>query len=127
MKLAELEPQFLRHEEKLEKRMYQTKDGRTEEREELQTYHVYEDELSKAQGIMFLCPECFKKNNGPVGTHSVICWFRDRGVPADAFPLPGRWVVTGTTYEDLTLSPSVLLTDGCRWHGFVTGGMITQC
>lgn len=79
--------------------------------------------LREAQGVMFLCPKCFAANAGPVGTHSVICWFRDRGVPADEPPLPGRWDVSGDSLANLTLSPSVHLTGaGCGWHGWVRGG-----
>ena len=80
------------------------------------------DDLSQAQGIRFLCPLCFAANNGPVGTHSVLCWFRGRGVPDTEEPLPGRWEVSGTGLSDLTLSPSVLITTGCRWHGWVRNG-----
>jgi len=32
------------------------------------------DEMSGADGIEFLCPVCFTKNNGEIGTHVVICW-----------------------------------------------------
>ena len=79
--------------------------------------------IADAQGVMFLCPVCFKKNGGPVGTESVLCWFKDRGVPADAFPGPGRWTASGTSFEDLTLSPSVNVSNE-HWHGFITNGEI---
>jgi len=82
-----------------------------------------------AQGVIFLCPKCYAANNGPVGTHSVICWSRSRGVPDDARPHPGRWKMIGTSIEDLTLEAdppgsarSVALSGGCSWHGFVTNG-----
>lgn len=83
------------------------------------------DTLAEAQGVLFLCPACFKTNNGPIGTHSVMTWFRDRGVPDDEVPRPGRWQVasSSTGLDDLTLTPSVLLPGpGCGWHGFVTNG-----
>lgn len=110
MKLAELEPQFLR---------YVVEDGRE------CLHHV--DTLAEAQGIFLLCPKCFEANHGPVGTHAVICWFRDRGVPAEAVPGPARWGALGTGLDDLTLSPSVQLLGGCRWHGFITSGAVTTC
>lgn len=111
VRLTELEPQFIR---------YELENGR----ESL----PYVSALAEAQGVLFLCPACFKANNGPVGTHMVLCWFRDRGVPDTATPKPGRWSVNGTSCEDLTLAPSVLLNgDGCGWHGFVTAGAITTC
>lgn len=75
------------------------------------------------QGLRFLCPVCFQKNGGRVGTHSVICWFSDAGVPSDQKPGPGRWDVIGqrTDPKTLTLSPSV---ENPCWHGFVEGGSI---
>lgn len=107
MKLTELEAQFVRCD-----------DPRT-------TSAV--DTLAEAQGIMFLCPKCYAANDGPVGTETVICWFADRGVPDDERPLPGRWIPSGTGYDDLTFvgpnAASVHLTGpGCGWHGFVKHG-----
>lgn len=86
--------------------------------------------LAEAQGLLFLCPKCFKDNNGPVGTHSVICWFEGRGIPDDMEPRPGRWTPRGTSIEDITFVPakksnSVLLLGGCNWHGFITNGDAT--
>jgi hypothetical protein len=88
------------------------------------------DTLPESQGIIFLCPKCYVTNKGVVGTHSVICWFRHRGVPDDYDPKPGRWTPNGTGLDDLTFIPgvppiavSVLLTgDGCGWHGFIRNG-----
>jgi hypothetical protein len=87
------------------------------------------DDLGTAQGIIFLCPKCFKTNAGRTGTHSVKCWFRGRRVPDQRPPGPGRWTPEGSGLDDLTFVPgvppvahSVLLTGGCGWHGFVTNG-----
>jgi hypothetical protein len=82
------------------------------------------DRFEDATGVMFLCPACFEKNGGPEGTHYVLVWFRDRGVPASQMPGPGRWGAKGTSLEDLTLTPSIDLShgSGCKWHGFVTDG-----
>ena len=33
-----------------------------------------------------------------------------------------HWEHTGTTFEDLTLRPSILRKSGCNWHGFLTNG-----
>lgn len=76
-----------------------------------------------AQGVLFLCPVCFAKNNGPRGTESVLCWFRGRGIPDNAEPGPGRWAATGAGFRDLTLSPSVNVHNE-HWHGFVINGEI---
>jgi len=84
-------------------------------------------DLADAQGVLFLCPKCFAANGGAAGTHSVICWFKDRGVPDDMSPKPGRWTPSGTGIDDLTFvgpgAASVQLTGpGCGWHGFVRNG-----
>jgi hypothetical protein len=83
------------------------------------------DTLEGADGLKFLCPLCYHKNGGPVGTHVVICWFVGR-VPDDETPGPGRWTPRGTGLDDLTFVPSegrtqsVLITG--HWHGYVTDG-----
>lgn len=86
------------------------------------------DTLAEADGIMFLCPKCFAANGGPIGTHSVICWFLNR-VPDDLPPMPGRWIPGGTGLHDLTFTgpsaASILLTGGCNWHGFIRDGDAT--
>jgi hypothetical protein len=91
-------------------------------------YHNTDATIDTADGVMFLCPKCYATNAGPVGTHSVICWFEGR-VPDDASPGPGRWTPAGTGLHNLTFVPgkihtavSVLLTSGCGWHGFVRDG-----
>jgi hypothetical protein len=87
-------------------------------------------DLANADGIRFLCPKCFTFNGGPVGTHSVICWFVGR-VPDNLSPQPGRWTPAGTGIDDLTFVPgtpprqvSVQLEGGCGMHGVVIGGTI---
>ena len=127
MKLDVLEPRFIRVEFQRELRMFVRPDGERVEKMADVEYHVTVDTLPEAQGIFFLCPKCFQQNGGRVGTHGVICWFRDRGVPDHVAPLPGRWVVSGSGLTDLSLSPSVLITKGCQWHGFVTAGDVTSC
>lgn len=109
MKLTELEPTFLVIEEpeKCYRRV---------------------DEIVGADGVMFLCPKCFAENGGSVGTHQIQCWAPH--VPLTESPGPGRWELVGTGYANLTLragSSSILLTDGCRWHGLVTNGEVTDC
>ena len=34
------------------------------------------------------------------------------------------WERKGETFEDLTLTPSILRIDRCKWHGFITNGEI---
>lgn len=85
--------------------------------------------FAEAEGVMFLCPACFQKNGGARGTHVVDVTFADRGVPDDRGSHgtggnPTRWTVTGTGFDDLTTTPSILLIGGCAWHGFLTNGSI---
>ena len=96
--------------------------------------HPKVETLAEAAGILFLCPVCFEKNGGPVGTHAILCW--NGTVPAEFSPGPGRWDMKGTGFEDLTLvgavregkkrSNSVKLSSkkGCRAHFHVTDGRI---
>lgn len=80
--------------------------------------------MAEADGIWFLCPKCFQTNGGAVGTHMVLCW--KPSVPQTTSPKPGRWEMTGTCFDDLTLSPSVHLAgEGCGWHGFIRDGEAT--
>lgn len=86
--------------------------------------------FAEADGVMFLCPVCFKANGGPVGTHSMICWFVGK-VPDSTDPRPGRWIPSGAGLADLTFigpaAASVLLTGGCGAHFFVRNGEIRDC
>ena len=106
MKLTELKPTFLTREDDKSFRMT--------------------DDITKADGVEFLCPVCFKANNGPVGTHAIICWAPH--VPQTTNPTPGRWNLNGTGYGDLTLtagSSSILLrTAPGAAHFHVTNGEI---
>ena len=89
--------------------------------------------IEEAHGVRFLCPLCYQANDGPVGTHGVICWGGD--VSEDFKPKPGRWNLIGTGLGDLTLvgahgrTDSVLMTSegGCKAHFFVEQGNIRIC
>jgi hypothetical protein len=88
------------------------------------------DTLAEADGIMHLCHVCFKKNNGPVGTHSMIHWFRGH-VPDDLSPGPGRWTPAGTGIDDLSFVPGEpamahsILQEG-HAHFYITNGAISD-
>lgn len=108
LRLTELDPQFL-------KRINDTN-----------FRHV--ETIEEADGVMFVCPLCYENNGkSDIGVHSVLCW--NPSVPQTTEPVPGRWNLLGTGYEDLTLqagSSSIHLTgDGCGWHGFIRNGEVT--
>lgn len=124
MKLTLLEPQFVRHTRELQTREYCVPPF--ERTAEVEVTHDVAS-IGDAQGIRLLCPKCFVANGGAGDTHSLLLWFRDRGVAEDATPGPGRWAIDGTGYDDLSLSPSVHVTSGCGWHGYGTGGVATDC
>ena len=71
-------------------------------------------------GIVFDCPcggDC----------HAMYIPFTnplDGGPPRDA---KTTWNRTGTTFDDLSLTPSIQRLDNCKWHGYITNGQATNC
>jgi hypothetical protein len=140
MRLTDLDPQFVRFEERHAPDPQEWEDGVLRAAGSTYQVQIRVDSIQEAQGIRFACPKCYIANNGLVGTHGVLCWSSSRGVPDHATPGPGRWSLQGTGYNDLTLgeepgkSRSVLLHGECKepdgkmgpgWHGFVTNGDVT--
>jgi hypothetical protein len=103
--------------------------------------------LEGAQGVLFQCPTCaIGKERGEEdgrrfvrGAHYIrICFSNPRGAPvaSDEFACGNpRWeIVSGTSLDDLTLSPSINCDipwkdkDGvehpswCKFHGYVRAG-----
>jgi hypothetical protein len=75
-------------------------------------------------GVEFDCPcGCGKRRSIPFRNPP------EEGIPGR--PSEGGWQRTGTTFEDLTLSPSIfakrdkLRPENCGWHGYVTAGEVT--
>jgi hypothetical protein len=125
MRLTDLEPQFVRY--VTQSRDEQFAEGRVTPAEYL--HHV--NTLDDAQGIVFLCPACFAKNGGSVGTHGIEVAFANRGVKdhqgsKNREGKPSRWNAAGTNYSDLTTTPSILIDPAepiCPgWHGYITKG-----
>lgn len=88
-------------------------------------HHERVESVVDADGVAFLCPTCFTKNGGRVGTHRVVCW-RPR-VPPGVPPMPGRWELVGTSVDDLTLvaaRPSVRIEGGCGAHFYIERGAV---
>lgn len=111
MKLVHLEPQFVQYFE-----------------DETGKYLRHVPDLAHSQGIVFLCPACFAKNNGPVGTHGIEVSFHGRGVldhqgSHNTAGNSSRWQVSGNGYSDLSLHPSIDC--GC-WHGFIKNGDVDK-
>lgn len=86
--------------------------------------------VAEADSVTFLCPACFAKNEGPIGTHRIRVDFAGKGVPAkiaihNSQDQPMWWNASGNDATDLTLTPSILILGNCGWHGFVTNGIVT--
>lgn len=88
-------------------------------------------------GVLFSCPACSRWGADLVGAHMVGVLFANPpdGGPAhpddeNAVANNGgrRWSRSGSTFDDLTITPSIDLTArGAvgEWHGFVTAGHVT--
>ncbi len=84
------------------------------------------DRFEMADGVMFLCPVCFERDDA----HQILCWTPE--APDDLPPGPGRWRMSGTGYDDLSLSgpggtSSIMVPGGCRAHFYVHAGEIVFC
>ncbi len=126
-KLLDLEPAFLRYEERFEGHECIAPAGGKFGDPYQHTAQIKVATLAEAQGIQFLCPACFVKNKGPVGTHYVAVGFRDRGLLDNQSShnkegKPSRWAVTGNDFTDISTQPSIDC--GC-WHGYLTNGVCT--
>ena len=87
-------------------------------------------------GITFTCPVCSRWGSQPVGAHNVGVLFSN---PPDGGPAAPndeniianykgkRWTRTGTTFDDLSIAPSIDCTgsDPMCWHGHVLNGVVT--
>lgn len=116
MKLTLLEPKLFRYESRIE--TYETTTGtKTGPR-----IYLVPAALPDSQCIMFLCPKCFDGQQ-----HHIEVTFAGRGVTDEMGThnkegKPTRWNLSGNGFDDLSLTPSVLIEGGCNWHGFVTNG-----
>src|SRR6266852_6001657 len=121
MKLTDLEARFIQHGEKLETwTEVDRQPGPGERPQDVPTRRVTGMKehawpvamLAEAHGVRFLCPICFAKNGGNIGTHHVEVTFAGRGVPDHLGShaedgSASRWEPTGTGLADLTLRPSI--------------------
>jgi hypothetical protein len=95
-------------------------------------FHIEESrELTPTvQGLWFVCPCCYAKNNySDIGVHHILCWFRDRGVPAIMTPGPGRWTPSGTGIDDITFvigSPPMLYSVQADCHFYIKNGQAVE-
>lgn len=126
--LRELEAEFIRYEKQIADEDHgRTLPDGTKQYGGFEIDVLIPTEFNQAQGIMFLCPLCFKNNGGPINTHSVHVSFANRGnIPLTAGSVndkgePSRWeIIGGSGLDDLQLSPSIFTKlSPCQWHGFI--------
>lgn len=81
---------------------------------------THHDEDRHGMAISFDCPHC--------GEQRLAVWFKnpiDGGPPSDDVDPQHQWQRAGTTFEDLTLTPSIDASQWGHWHGFITNGEVT--
>jgi len=102
MKLTDLEPKF----------------RKLNEAGQLQEVETIEE----AEVVTYLCPKCFLKNGGAVGTHL----FMTPNKKLQPGTLGGKiyWEWTGKGMDDLTTNPSILDVGGCGAHFYIKNGEI---
>ena len=79
---------------------------------------------NEVYGIRYDCPcgapDC------PMGGWAVVPTKENfLGLPTCADSLSRGWDVTGTSFEDITLSPSIHHVG--HWHGWLKNGVLTSC
>lgn len=77
----------------------------------------------KGMGLIFNCPcgKCNEMRRLAIPFANPL----DGGPPYDEKIGRGAlWQRTGDTFETLTLTPSILRMEECKWHGFITNGEI---
>jgi hypothetical protein len=87
------------------------------------TMHRQVATLQEAQGLNLLCPACFENNGGAKGTHPITLYFARKSVPESSqYPC---WESYGHELDDMSLSPTVILTS-CSYTGRVQNGSIER-
>lgn len=89
------------------------------------------EEGGQILGLSFKCPHCHALNPssererlGIVFHHQGREALEDQYILARAPDTKHIWTITGTTFEELTLTPSIDASHLGHWHGFITNGDI---
>lgn len=142
MRVTELEARLMRYETKIEPRSMVEGDPATWHERGCptvevigpRTYLTPVDNFADAQLIFLLCPVCFMnaKTNDKVGVHGLHVSFRERGCKENEGVLGPQgtriyWTVSGTSLEDITTDPSILMLAGCHAHFYIRNGEIVLC
>jgi hypothetical protein len=119
--LKELEAQFIAYREETKEEMFARGVNKPA------AFFQRVSTLHEAHGVRFICPKSFATHGGKAGAHSVQVYFAGSPVPSDmGVNKDGqtvRWIASGSSLDDLCLSPSIQEQDSiCGWHGFVGNG-----
>lgn len=76
-------------------------------------------------GLTFLCPHCRSERLGVAFHHRGHEAIDDQYIRAHSPSTKNIWELTGSGFDDLTLSPSVDAGASGHWHGHITAGAIT--
>lgn len=84
--------------------------------------YEHADDVSAADGMIFLCPACYWSNSGHKDrVHAMVVWL---------LPRPRCWGFEGTDYRDLSIkagSVSVTIISGCKAHFDIKRGKVDFC
>lgn len=87
--------------------------------------HVVHDENRVGMGLTFRCPHCVRAGVETPTRLGVFFVNPVDGKPhTDDQDLQHLWTRTGTSFEDLTLTPSIDASAHGHWHGYLTNGEI---
>jgi len=75
-------------------------------------------------GLSFDCPHCRVQRLAVPFHASFVEYLADGMTAARGWDVGHIWDMTGTGFDDLTLSPSVDASSAGHWHGFITAGEI---
>lgn len=73
-------------------------------------------------GVSFLCPHCRRERLAVAFHHAGHELIDDSYIRAHAPQTQHIWAMTGDSFENMSLSPSVDASKSGHWHGFITNG-----
>lgn len=146
MRLRDLDASFIRWEEREDDitrivgdhETWEARGRPTETVRGMRTFVIQVETFAEAQGVNLQCPKCAQgceiiERDGRrihAGAHYLHVPFSGRGLP-DHLGMhndqgqPVRWQASGSSLDDLTTRPSILILRCCEWHGFITNGDAT--
>jgi hypothetical protein len=85
----------------------------------------YLDKDRTILGLTFVCPHCQDVRLGVAFHHHATAAFDDAIIHAKSPSTKHIWDMTGDSFENITLTPSVDASASGHWHGFIKNGEAT--